>query len=205
MLAQRPRSGSLTPHLCCMGEPIAVLALRRKRDQISGTITHYKRLLREAQHDLAHINASLRLFEAAGEADDLPPYVDLNRVLRRGETTLICMQALAKEGPLDTRQLALQVIRAKGLSESDKVLAQTVALRVVQTLRMPARRNKVESVTRTEGICVWRLPAASNQRTLLEPGLDSHIDRNSGSSPNKKSQVWDIREKSTERVNTGRD
>jgi hypothetical protein len=50
-----------------MGEPIAVLALRRKRDQISGTIAHYERLLREAQHDLLHVNASLGLFEATGE------------------------------------------------------------------------------------------------------------------------------------------
>ena len=135
-----------------MGEPIAVLALRRKRDQISGTIAHYERLLREAEHDLAHINASLRLFEATGEAADLPPYVDLNRVLRRDETTKICMDALVKEGPLDTRQLALRVMKAKGLSESDKVLAQTLALRVVQTLRMRARRGKVGSVTRTKGM-----------------------------------------------------
>ena len=142
-----------------MADPIAVLALRRKRDQISGTIAHYERLIREAQADLAHVNASLRLFEATGEAGDLPPYVDLNRVRRRGETTKICMDALAKDGPLDTRQLAMQVIRAKGLSEADKVLAQTVALRVVQTLRMRARRGKVESVTRTKGVCVWRLPS----------------------------------------------
>ncbi len=84
-----------------MGEPIAVLGLRRKRDEISGTIAHYERLLREAQHDLAHVNASLRLFEATGEAADLPPYVDLNRVLRRGETTQICMDALTKEGPFE--------------------------------------------------------------------------------------------------------
>ena len=75
-----------------MGEPIAVFALRGKRDQISGTIAHYERLLREAEHDLAHINASPRLFEAMGEAADLQPYVDLNRVLRRGETTKICME-----------------------------------------------------------------------------------------------------------------
>jgi hypothetical protein len=68
------------------------------------------------------------------------------------------MDAIAAEGPLDTRQLALRVIRAKGLSESDKVLAQTVALRIVQTLRMRARRGKVESVTRTKGVCVWRIP-----------------------------------------------
>ncbi len=64
-----------------------------------------------------------------------------------------------KEGPLDTRQLALRVIRAKGLSESDKVLAQTVALRVMQTLRMRARRNKVVCDTKTKGVCVWRIPA----------------------------------------------
>jgi hypothetical protein len=100
-------------------EPIAVLT-RRKRDQISGTIAHYERLLREAEHDLAHVNAALRLFETTGEAGDLPPYVNLNRVLGRGETTKICMDALAKEGPLDTRELPLRVIRAKGLSESDK-------------------------------------------------------------------------------------
>ncbi len=150
-----------------MGEPIAVLALRRKRDEISGTIAHYERLLREAQHDLAHINASLRLFEGTGEAADLPPYVDLNRVLKRGETTKICMDALAAEGPLDTRQLALRVIRAKGLSESDKVLAQTVALRVVQTLRMRARRNKVVCTTKTKGVCVWRLPAPGERPQLF--------------------------------------
>ena len=140
-----------------MGEPNTVLALRKKRDEISGVIAHYERLLREAQHNLAHINASLRLFEATLEAQDLPPYVDLNRVLRRGETTKICMDALAAEGPLDTRQLAFRVIRAKGLSESDKVLAQTVALRVVQTLWMRARRNKVDCITKTKGVCVWRI------------------------------------------------
>jgi len=151
-----------------MGEPIAVLALRRKRDQISGTIAHYERLIREAQHDLAHVNASLRLFEATGEAADLPPYVDLNRVLRRGETTNICMDALAAEGPLDTRQLALRVIRAKSLSETDKVLAQTIALRVVQTLRMRARRSKVVCQTKTKGVCVWRLPAPGERPVLTD-------------------------------------
>jgi hypothetical protein len=39
------------------------------------------------------------------------------------------MEALAMEGPLDTRQLAMGGIRAWGLSENDKVLAQTVAFR----------------------------------------------------------------------------
>lgn len=71
------------------------------------------------------------------------------------------MDALAKEGPLDTRQLALRVIGAKGLSDTDKVLAQTVALRVVSTLRMRARRGKVEGTTKTKGGCAWRLPKSN--------------------------------------------
>lgn len=78
-----------------------------------------------------------------GEAADLPPYVGLNRVLRRGEITTICMAALEREGPLDTRQLAMRVIRAKSFPEHDKVLALTTALRVVRTLNMRERRGKV--------------------------------------------------------------
>jgi hypothetical protein len=97
-----------------MGDKIIPLGLQRKRDEICGVIAHYERLIREAQQDLAHVNAALRLFEATGEAADLPPYVDLNRVLKRGETTKICMDALAAEGPLDTRQLALRGYQGQG-------------------------------------------------------------------------------------------
>lgn len=141
-----------------MSEPIAGLAVKRRRDLISVTIARYEKLILAAQHDLTHVNSALRLFAATGEAADLSPYVDLNRVLRRGETTTFCMAALEQEGLLDTRQLAMRVIMAKGFSETDKVLAQTIALRVVQTLRMRARQGKVESVTRTKGVCIWRIP-----------------------------------------------
>ncbi len=65
----------------------------------------------------------------------------------------------------------MRVIRAKGLSESDKVLAQTVALRVVQTLRSRAKRYKVVCITKTKGVCIWRLPAPGERPKLLpDPG-----------------------------------
>lgn len=143
-----------------MAEPIVVLGLRRKRNQISGVIAEYERKIKEARLDLAHVNAALRLFEATGEASELPPYVDLNRLLRRGETTAICMDALTKEGPLDTRELAIRVMRAKGLNTADKVLAQSIALRIVQTLRMRAHNGKLDKPTMRKGVCLWRLPTA---------------------------------------------
>ena len=45
-----------------MGEPIVILALRRKRDRIESAVAGYERKIKEAQADLAHVTASLRLF-----------------------------------------------------------------------------------------------------------------------------------------------
>ena len=59
--------------------------------------------LREAQADLAHVLAMLRLFEASGEPADFPAYIDLNRVFRRRETTTLCIAALEAEGQLDSQ------------------------------------------------------------------------------------------------------
>ena len=133
--------------------------LRKKRNQIRDTIAAYEAKLREAQADLAHVLATLRLFEASGEPADFPAYVDLNRVFRRGETTALCIAALEAEGPLDTRQLTQRVMKTKGLDSNDKVLSQAIALRVVQTLRMRAKkRGKIDGSGRRRGVCVWRLP-----------------------------------------------
>jgi hypothetical protein len=122
-----------------MALPLSVSLLRKKRDEIRDSIAAYEAQLRQAQVDLAHVQAALRLFEASGSPHDMPPYVDLNRILRRGETTALCLAALAAEGPMDTRQLAERVMQAKGLNVGDKVLGQAIALRVVQTLRIRAR------------------------------------------------------------------
>ena len=141
-----------------MADPIVVMGLRRKRDQISGIIAGYERKIKEARADLAHVTAALRLFEVTGEASELPPYIDLNRLLKRGETTAICMRALADEGPLDTRELTQRVMRAKGLDPADKVMGQSIALRIVQTLRMRAHNGKLDKATMRKGVCLWRVP-----------------------------------------------
>jgi hypothetical protein len=48
------------------------------------------------------------------DAGQIPPYVDIHRCFRRGEVINLCKEALAS-GPLNTRQLALRVMAAKGL------------------------------------------------------------------------------------------
>jgi hypothetical protein len=144
-----------------MSEPIVVLGLRRKRDQISGVIAEYERKIKDARADLAHVAAALRLFEVTGEAGELPPYIDLNRLLKRGETTSICMRALNDEGPLDTRELTARVMKAKGLNESDRVMAKSIALRIVQTLRMRVHNGKLDKPMMRKGVCLWKVRLAS--------------------------------------------
>jgi hypothetical protein len=140
-----------------MATPLGVSTLTKKRDKIRDIIAMYEAKLNQAQADLAHVNAALRLFAATGEPEDFPPYVDLNRVFRRGETTQFCLKTLREEGPLDTRQLTVRLMKIKGLDVGDKVLCQTIALRVVQTLRVRARRKLIDGSERRNGVCVWRL------------------------------------------------
>jgi hypothetical protein len=141
-----------------MAIPLSVSILRRKRNEIRDAVAMYQVKLKQAQADLAHVLAALRLFEASGRPEDFPPYMDLNRVLVRGETTKLCFAALAAEGPMDTKQLTERVMCAKGLDFGDKVLAQAISLRVVQTLRVRAiRKGDVSGAERRRGVCVWKL------------------------------------------------
>ena len=150
-----------------MGESIVILALRRKRDRIESAIAGYERKIKEAQADLAHVTASLRLFELSGDPSEFPAYIDLNRILRRGETTRLCMAALTAEGPLDTRQLTARVMATKGLNADDKVLAQAIALRITQTLRVKALRGgPLDGTERRKGACVWRLSERMRTKEL---------------------------------------
>ncbi len=158
-----------------MAIPLSVFMLRRKRNEVRDTIAAYEAKLREARADLAHVLATLRLFEASGEPADFTPYFDLNRVFRRGETTEFCMATLAAEGPLDTRELTERLMISKGLDVSDKVLGQAIALRIVQTLRVRAKRRKgVDGSLRRRGVCVWQLTseggAAYNPSTGAKRG-----------------------------------
>jgi hypothetical protein len=148
-----------------MAEPLSITILRKKRDQVRNMVAAYEAKLKEAQSDLAHIIATLRLFEVAGEPADFPPYVDLNRVFRRGETTAICRSAIEKEGPLDTRQLTERVMASKGMDKNDRVLWNTIALRVVQTMRCHAMKGRMDNTLRRKGVIVWQLPGEWRAKT----------------------------------------
>jgi hypothetical protein len=138
-----------------MADPQVLSTLRRKRDDIENVIAAYRAKIKDAERDLCAVTATLRLFELNGEPRQFPAYADIGRLWKRGEIVMVCREALAKEGPLDTRELALRVVNAKGLNAGDKVLRQTVAFRIVQALSIAAKRGKLGSGGKRNGVRVW--------------------------------------------------
>ena len=143
-----------------MPEIRTVTTLRRKRDEISASIRLYEKQLSQARIDLAHITAVLRIFDASGSPKDMGKYVDHYRLFRRGEAWAICAAALA-QGPQDTRQLALELMKAKGMDLGDSVLVKAIGHRLIHSLRMQEQRGRVRREGKRKGVSVWKLPEIS--------------------------------------------
>ena len=123
-----------------MGEIRTVTTLRTKRDAIAAAIDNYEQRLDQARADLAHVNAVITLFEVNDDAEMVRPYTDIHRLYKRGEMIALCKEALA-EGPRTTRELAIHIMKHKGLDAGDKVLAKSIAYRLIHALRMQCRRG----------------------------------------------------------------
>jgi len=145
-----------------MAESQTLVILRNKRDEIERALANYEKQIEKAKRDLAHVNATIQLFEAPADRTQFPVYVDTLRLFRRGEIVTLCKAALTEEGPLTTRDLAVRVIRAKGLDEGDKVLRTSIAYRIVQATRLQWKRGKVGSPEKHGGVRVWALAQSRN-------------------------------------------
>lgn len=82
--------------------------------------------------------------------------MSLIRVFRRGEIFEICKAALAQAPDcMDTRELALAVLRAKGMDESDAVLRKALAWSIINVMRAQFRRGKVADAGKRRGVRMW--------------------------------------------------
>jgi hypothetical protein len=147
-------------------DPQIVTTLRSKRDAIEQTIAAYRKKIEAARRDLAHVNATLRMFESPEGRTQFPVYMDTLRLFRRGEIVAICKAALANEGPLDTRELALRVIHSKGLDGEDSVLRKSIAFRIVQALRLQAKRGEICALPKRKGVRLWQVALRSKNDSL---------------------------------------
>src|ERR1700733_1057999 len=138
-----------------------VTTLISKRDEIERSIANYEARLEQARADLSHVNAVISIFEAAGDRDTTTTYTDIHRLFQRGELVTICKAALAEHGPMNTRALVTHILAAKGLDGGDRVLAKSVAERLIHALRMQAKRGKITTMGKERGAIVWKARTSS--------------------------------------------
>lgn len=134
-----------------------VTTLRRKRDEIARAIANYEARLAQALADLAHVEATIAIFEATGDTKHLGAHTDVHRLFRRGEAIAICKTALAR-GPMKTRQLVLHIMGAKGLNTADAVLAKAIASRLINALGRQRRRGAIIGIGKAKSARLWQLP-----------------------------------------------
>lgn len=139
-----------------MAESTTVTVLRSKRDELERIISSYEKSISAARRDLAHVNATLELFERDGGAITYPSRLSIARMFKRGEIYTMCKAELggAADG-LGTRELAIAVIRAKGMDEGDKVLRKAIALRIAQAMLRHEKRGQLIGDVKRRGVRVW--------------------------------------------------
>lgn len=142
-----------------MAEIRTVTTLRRKRDEIVSAIKLYEIKLDQAKADLSHVMAAIRIFEASGDPKDIPKYMDLHRLFKYGETWALCKAVLVKNGSMTTKELAYDLMKAKGLQAGDKVLERALGQKLVNSLIKQQMRGKLVCEGKRKGVSVWRLPS----------------------------------------------
>ena len=147
-----------------MTEPLVIQTLKDKRAEINGRIAAYHAQIAQAKHDLAHINASIRLF--TDPEHQRARHMVSHGFFKKGEIADICARHLEIDGELTTRELAERVMVERKLDASDTALRNSVVFKVVQALRHAARRKLVRMVEKRKGMCVWSSGEAITLRVV---------------------------------------
>ena len=140
-----------------MADPQVITTLTTKAEALQSLIGKLEADLQQAHADLAHVVATIRLFEAPEAGEAFPSHMNLDRLFKRREVGNLCHEAL-QDGPKDTRELALYIIRKKGFDERDRHLRTSVAYRIIQALRMQEKRGmRVRRAGKRGNTIIWEL------------------------------------------------
>ena len=150
-----------------MAHLLTIKAPKQKRAEIHGRINAYQAQIAEAKHDLAHINASIRLF--TDKEGQRVRYLVSHGFFKKGEIADIAVRHLEVDGELTTREVAERVMAERKLDVSDRTLRNSVVFKVVQSLRHAARRKLVRMVEKRKGVCIWAIGDAVSLRVANSP------------------------------------
>ncbi len=142
-----------------VAHPNVIHALIRKRGEIAGRIEHLQDELRAAVIDLDAIDASIHIFDATIELEDIRTRpVPAPHGAFRGEVTRIVFQTLKNaKMPLTTADVAKRVMAERGLDTANARLLKLVSKRVGACLRHWEKRKTVKAEWGPDRLKLWEL------------------------------------------------
>ena len=140
-----------------MAELHVIGALRNKRAELAGILRQLEQQLVQQRANLAHVDATMRLFDPDIRPNDIRPKLprERNAWFRQGECLRLVYDELREASqPMTTRQLAEQIMRVKAIPAADDQRRE----RVQKTLLASLNRAK-QTIARVEiaGVIRWRL------------------------------------------------
>jgi hypothetical protein len=140
-----------------MAEPHVIGALRDKRAELDGMLRQLEQQLAQQRANLAHVDATMRLFDPDIRPNDIRPKQQRarNTWFRPGECLRLTYDELREATePVTTRELAEQIMRVKAIPAADDQCRE----RVQKTLLGSLNRAK-QTIARVEiaGVVSWRL------------------------------------------------
>jgi hypothetical protein len=140
-----------------MAEPHVIGALRNKRAELDGMLRQLEQQLAQQRANLAHVDATMRLFDPDIRPKDIRPkrLRARNAWFRPGECLRLIYDELREATqPVTTRGLAERIMRVKAIPAADDDRRE----RVQKTLLGSLNRAK-QTIARVEiaGVVSWRL------------------------------------------------
>jgi hypothetical protein len=140
-----------------MAEPHVIGALRNKRAELAGMLRQLEQQLGQQRANLAHVDATMRLFDPDIRPKDIRPKQprERNAWFRQGECLRLIYDELREATqPVTTRELAERIMRVKAIPAADNDRRE----RVQKTLLSSLNRAR-ETIARVEtaGVVRWRL------------------------------------------------
>jgi len=142
-----------------MAESHVVSGLANKRAEIAGLIARAQQQIGQFRADLAHLDATIRLFAPAMEPETIPPKRIRQTDLRfePGGLSRRVLDALRRAGaPIRAPDLVRAVMIDNGLDPADRVNFAHVQWKVRDTLKRLGKRGLVASEGAGHGV-LWRI------------------------------------------------
>jgi hypothetical protein len=140
-----------------MAELHVIGALRHKRAELAGMLRQLEQQLVQQRANLAHVDATMRLFDPDIRPKDIRPKQprERNTWFRQGECLRLIYDELREATqPVTTRELAERIMQVKAIPAADDQRRE----RIQKTLLASLNRAK-QTIARVEtaGVVSWRL------------------------------------------------